>query len=47
MQKVLYAAILWLDEFINDIAILKTSSKGLRYSSASLTIRLMIWHAQR
>jgi len=38
----LYAAILWLDKFKNDIAVINVSIKGLRASRAYLTIRLII-----
>jgi hypothetical protein len=38
----LYAAMRWLDEFKNDMAVLNLDSIGLNTSRPALTIRLMI-----
>jgi hypothetical protein len=46
-QKLLNAAMRWLDEFNNDIAVLKSSMYGLNLFMPDLTIRFIIWQAQR
>jgi hypothetical protein len=42
IQYDLYAAMRWLDEFRNDIAVLNADNISLNTSRPALTIRLMI-----
>jgi hypothetical protein len=47
MQYLLNAAMRWLEEFIQEIAVLNDSRCDLITFKADLTIRLIMWQAQR